>query len=147
MLPRDGLRICGHFLVQTQYTSAFILVLGMPEDTLRVEQFLASCWFCGSVSLAVAGSGSHHGQASAVDAMYQAEVQRMELAHEKSVAALEQNMTARSAFAHSLKNPRLHKSRSSLFKRLTLQYEAAHSSRPFFRIRAEDRPNRIRWLG
>lgn len=69
-------------------------------------KFLASCWFAGSVSLAVAGSGSHHGQASAVDAMYQAEVQRMELAHEKSVAALEQNMTMRSAFAHLQKNPK-----------------------------------------
>ena len=106
MPPRDGLRIIGHFLVQARYTSAFILVLGMPEDTLRVEQFLASCWFSGSVSLAVAGSGSHHGQASAVDAMRQAEIQRMELAHEKSVAALEQNMTMRSAFAHLQKNPK-----------------------------------------
>ena len=77
----------------------------MPEDTLRVEQFLASCWFCGSVSLAVAGSGSHHGQASAVDAMYQADVQRMELAHEKCVAALEQNMTMRSAFEPTWPGP------------------------------------------
>ena len=83
------------------------------------------------MSLAVAGSGRHHGQASAVDAVYQAEVQRMELAHEKSVAALEQNMTMRSAFAHLQKNPKATPELLQLVQRLTLQYEATHRSRPF----------------
>jgi len=81
VLPCDG-----PFLFKPN-TLRHSFVLGWPEDTLRVERSLASCWFAGGVSLAGAGSGSHHGQASAVDAMHQAEVQRMELAHEKSVAA------------------------------------------------------------
>jgi len=68
-------------------TFFIIFVLGLTEDTLRVEQTLASCWSAGSVSLSVSDSDSRHGQASAVDAMCQAEAQRMELAHEKSVAA------------------------------------------------------------
>ena len=38
--------------------------------------------------------------------MYQAEVQRMDLAHEKFVAPLQQNMTMRSAFAYLQKNPK-----------------------------------------
>ena len=83
------------------------------------------------MSLAGPGSGSHHGQASAVDAMYQAEVQRMELAHEKSVAALQHNMTMRSAFAYLQENPKATPELLQLVQRLTMQYEAAHRSRPF----------------
>jgi len=48
--------------------------------------------------------------------MYQAEVQRMELAHEKSVAALQHNMTMRSAFAYLQENPKVTPELPSLFR-------------------------------
>ena len=67
------------------------------------------------------------------------EVQRMELAHEKSVAALQHNMTMRSAFAYLQENPKVTPELPSLFRNLPCSTRQLTEA-DFFRIHAEDRP-------